>query len=298
VFLRRRSVQILLGGLLTASVAVGAFIAFRLFSRPSPAEQARFWIDDWRFRSFDKHAPEAEEDWRRTKLRIGQVFEDLEKDITFRPYQRLAIMYFAEGEYRQAHQKSQKAIQISQREPEAFDVYLAAFARDGRWLRSLRHRMESTWAPERIRYVSAAILWADAQYDALIAFSEADLSDDASAGFQVENKWQAWTLLLRARALTLRDRHKEAAATIDCIVGWSPAMAASDRTGLIEHNVLYVACTIAETYYRAGRKEDAKKFIRVLLPALENYGVSWESQLKSIRAMAIDLDCLPPAKVG
>jgi len=207
-------------------------------------------------------------------------------------------MYFAEGEYRQAHQKSQKAIQISQKEPDAFDVYLAAFARDGRWLRSLRDRMESTWAPERIRYVSAAILWAEAQYDALIAFSEEDLSDDASGHFQVQSKWQAWTLLLRARALTLQGRHKEAAATVDCMVSWGFAMATSDRTGLLEHYSLYVVYTIAETYYRAGRKEHVKKLIPVLLPALENYGVSWEDQLQSIRAMAIDLDCLPPAKVG
>jgi tetratricopeptide (TPR) repeat protein len=222
----------------------------------------------------------------------------LEKEITFRPYQRLAIMYFAEGKYRQAHQKSQKAIQVSKKDPDAFDVYLAAFARDGRWLRSLRDRMESTWPPERIRYISAAILWADGQYDALVAFSEEDLSDDASAGFQIESKWQAWTLLLRARALTLQNRHKEAAAAIDCIVAWGFAMTESDRTGFIEHYSLYVVYTIADTYYRAGRKEYAKKLIPVLLPALENYGVSWESQLQSIRAMAIDLDCLPPAKVG
>ena len=116
VFPRRRLVQILLGGLLVTSLAVGAFVGFRLLSRPSPAEQARFWIDDWRFRSFDKHAPEAEEDWRRTKLGMGHVFEELDRDIQFRPYQRLAIMYFAEGEYRQAHQKSQKAIRISKME--------------------------------------------------------------------------------------------------------------------------------------------------------------------------------------
>jgi len=298
MFPRRRFLQILLGGLLVTSVAVGALIAFRLFSQPSPAERARFWIDAWHSHSFEVKACEAEADWHRTRLGLEEAFESLPKGLKALPYHRLAIMYFAEGEYHQANQKNQKAIRISGEAPDAFDIYLAAFARDGRWLRSLRERVDSTWVPERLRYVNAAILWAEEQYDALIAFSEEDLSDDASTLLQVQNKWQAWTLLLRAKALTFQGRHKEAAATIDCMVAWAFAMVPSDQEGLIEHSVLHVAYTIAETYYQAGREKQAKKFIPVLLPALEKYGVSWGNQLQSIRAMAVELDCLPPKQVG
>ena len=75
-------------------------------------------------------------------------------------------------------------------------------------------------------------------------------------------------------------------------------MVPSDKEGLIEHSGLYVAYTIAEIYYKAGRDGEAMKFVPVLLTALEKYGVSWEDKLQSIRAMAIDLDCLPPGKVG
>jgi hypothetical protein len=240
-------------------------------------------VDDWwQLRGAAVKAEVAEREWNAVREQVGEaLFEKLPPDAQAEPFVGLRDKYFGEGILDRSHRASLKALELTSKPPEEFDIYIGALAKDAPWLEALLAKPPQTKGSKA--YLEAALWWAQDKKDAILELHPELPELGEMPGHDFDLGW-GWVAFLQMKVLAEKGDYAKAADMADSLSTCFPAM------GSASNDRYFLAMELFRVLVRGGHLEVAQ----VMYPMLNKWfglmDTSWSSTKEELAALGKEYD--------